>query len=190
MSPLNEAGYFLFNVIFDLITWLFLLRLLLQLVRADFYNPLSQFIVKTTAPILTPLRRLIPPVRQLDTASLVVLVLLGMAKFALTLYMANGILGHPLGLLVLSLGNLLSVTLTFYVVLIFILALLSWVAPYQHNPGISLLGQLTAPVLRPAQRIIPSLSGLDLSPLVTILALQLLQILIAKPIMQIGQTML
>ena len=190
MSPISEAGYFLFEVIFDLLTWLFLLRLLLQLARADFYNPISQFIVKATSPVITPLRRVIPPLGSLDTASVVILIALGVLKFATLQLLTVGALGNPLGLLVLGLGNLISVTLTFYLFVVFILVILSWIAPYQNNPAQILLSQLAAPILRRAQGIIPPISGLDLSPILVLVGIQLLQILLAKPVMQIGASML
>lgn len=178
---INNAGQFLVNTAFGLYILVVMLRFLLQLVRADFYNPLSQFIVKATRPVLHPMRRVIPGLAGVDTAALVLMLLLQMLQIALTLGMA----GHSLGLLallLLSVAELASMALKVFLFAIIIQVVISWVNPGAYNPVTSLLYSLTEPLLAPARRLIPPISGLDLSPLVVLVLLQLTSMLIIAPL--------
>lgn len=172
-SPLT----FLVSTLFSLYILLVMLRFLLQLVRADFYNPLSQFIVKVTDPVLHPLRRVIPGWRGLDLASLVLMLLLQVLAVFLVLKLA----GHPAApamIFVLALAKLVNLAFDVFIYAILIMVILSWVNPGTYNPVSSILHSLTEPVLRPLRNIIPTIGGLDLSPIAAMLGLQVLRMLV------------
>lgn len=176
----TDAGVFLIDTLFGLYILAVLLRFLLQLVRADFYNPIAHFLVVVTNPPLKPLRRVIPGWYGVDLASLLLLVLL---ELAYQLLMAS-LLNQPLQpgvLLVRGLFHLLNMTLNVYLFSILIVVILSWVNPYP-NALSQMLGRLTGPLLRPARRWLPPLGGLDLSPMLVIIAIVLIQM--ALPYLQ------
>lgn len=169
----TQAGVFLIGVIFSFYILLVMLRFLLQLVRADFYNPVSQFVVRLTTPPLRPLRRLIPGIAGVDVAALVLLLVLQLVELVLI----HSIMGqplHPWVLFVFALAELVRTALMIFIIAIIIQAVLSWVQPGAYNPFTSVLYQLTNPVLRPFRRIMPPVSGFDLSPMVALLVLYLL----------------
>ncbi|TVQ50173.1 MAG: YggT family protein [Gammaproteobacteria bacterium] len=179
---MNNALLFLVKTLLDLYILSFLLRLLLQWVRADFYNPLSQFIVRVTNPLVRPLRRVVPPLGGLDTATLLVILGLELAATALLLGLATG--GGPLPglatLLYLAVLRTVVLVLRLYFVAILISVILSWVGRDSRHPLVALLNSVVEPVLRPVRRILPSIGGLDLSPLIVLLLIQAL--LIAIPL--------
>ncbi len=182
------SAVFLINTVFGLYLFAVMLRLLLQWVRADFYNPISQFLVKITNPPLRPLRRIIPGWGGVDLASIVLLIVLQM----LEIFLANMALGRmmPLsGLLVTSLAELLNLLLNIFVIAILVQVVMSWISPGTYNPATVLLHRLTEPVLAPARRIIPPVSGVDLSPLVVLVVFQLIKFLLIAPLVDIGHRM-
>ncbi len=182
MDYFTNAGLFLLNVIFGLYIFAVLLRFLLQLVRADFYNPIAQFLVVITNPPLKPLRRVIPGMYGIDFASVVLLLLLELVFQTLLASLLN----QPLTvatLLVKGVFDLLHSILNIYLFGILIMVVLSWINPYP-NPVSQLLGRLTEPLLRPARRKIPPFSGIDLSPMLVIVALVLVQM--ALPYLERG----
>ncbi len=177
----SEAGAFLINVIFGFFILMVMLRFLLQWARADFYNPISQFIVKLSDPLLKPLRRVIPGLAGVDIAAIVLMLLLQYIAYLLIVAI-SGQAFHPLLLLILSITDLLKLLLYVFIFAIIISAVASWIAPGGYNPVLGLIQQLTAPIIRPIQRRMKPISGLDLSPLVALLLLNLL--LIAVPHIQ------
>lgn len=185
---IGSASIYLISTLFSFYLGLVMIRFLLQLVRADFHNPLSQFIVKVTNPPLRPLRRIIPGISGIDAASLV--LLLGLQALMLwLLHLATGRAIHVGGLLLLSLAELISLLLTIYLIAIIAQAILSWVGPQTYNPFSSLLHSLTEPILRPARRLLPPISGIDLSPILVIIFLQLMKILVVAPITDFGRSL-
>ena len=175
---LNTAAIYVLQTLGSLYLTLILLRFVLQLVRANFYNPLSQFIVKATQPLLKPLRRIIPSIFGLDMSSLVLAIIVQMILMALTLLLIAGTAGDPLLLL---LWSIIRVTALFLKILFFALiisVILSWVAPGSHNPGAELVNQICEPALAPFRRIVPNLGGLDISPILAFLVLKLLNMLV------------
>lgn len=177
----TQAGVFLIGVIFGFYILLVMLRFLLQLVRADFYNPLSQFVVKMTNPPLRMLRKMIPGVGGIDFAAVVLLLGLQILELVLT----RSILGHglhPWGLFVQALAQLISLAIMIYIVAILVQVVLSWVQPGNYNPITAVLYQLTEPVLRPFRRALPVISGIDLSPMVALIVLYL--VMMAVPFVQ------
>ena len=158
-----------------------LLRFLLQYVRADFYNPVSQLVVKTSDPPLRPLRRLIPGFGGIDAASLVLLWLLKTVELSLVLLL-RGSSFNPLGALFWALPELVALVINFYLFAILIQVIFSWINPGGYSPPLALLERLTAPLMRPARRLIPPMGGLDLSPMVVIIVLVLLEMLLLPPL--------
>ena len=172
-----NAIVYLVGTLIDLYISAVMLRLLLQWVRADFYNPVCQFLVKVTNPLLRPLRRLIPSLGRLDTAS--ILLMLGLEL--LSVWIATSIGSVPLGpggIVVFSLTKLLATLLMMYFFLIIVAAVLSWVAARARHPVIPLVFQLTEPVIRPIRRFIPPIAGIDLSPLFALIGIRFLLLLL------------
>lgn len=166
----NTLG-FVIQVLVGLYVLVLMLRLLLGWLRADFYNPLSQFIVKVTNPVVVPLRRIVPPIGRIDTATVILMVLIQMLGTSLVM-LVSGRPVYPYGVLVHTLIELVSLGFSVFIFAILIQAVLSWVNPGNYNPMTSVLHSLTGPVLRPFRRLIPPISGIDLSPLFAILALE------------------
>jgi YggT family protein len=168
---------FLISTLFSLYILAVMLRFLLGLVRADFYNPVSQFLVRITNPILMPLRKVIPSIGKLDISAVVLMIALQVLALTLIVLLRGG--GVPVGSVILiSLAQLVSLAINVFFFAIIIQVILSWVNPGTYNPVTSLLYSLTAPVLRPIQQLIPPISGIDLSPLFAIIGLQVLRMLI------------
>ncbi|WP_042147460.1 MULTISPECIES: YggT family protein [unclassified Pseudoalteromonas] len=170
-----NAFKFLIEIAFDLFLMVVLLRFWLQLAKADFYNPLSQFIVKATSPLVNPLRKVIPGFAGIDVASLVLGFLIAFAKVSVVMLMIYGT-WEPISALIGSGITLVkeAVKLVFWVLII--RAILSWVSQ-GNNPMEAVFHQLTEPMLRPIRKIIPPIGGLDLSVLVLIIGIQFIQIL-------------
>jgi YggT family protein len=169
---------FVLDVVFSLVVGAFLLRLLFQLVRADFRNPLAQAIVRITNPVVVPLRKILPPIGRVDTASVAAVVLAQMLRTGIVFALSAGA-APPLGtLLVISIVKLLDTTLLLFLIAIFIYVVLSWVSPDGYNPIARLLGSLVEPLLAPFRRALPSLGGLDLSPIVAILLISVLRMVL------------
>ena len=164
---------------------LFVFRLLAEAVRADFYNPICQFLYRTTNPVLTPLKRVIPNFRRINIAALLLAWLAEVAK-NLLLYLLIGLRAAVPGLLLLGLADLLDFLAIVYLLMIFAWALLSFVTLDARHPLTPLLGRIVDPVLRPLRRILPAPGGLDLSPAVAILAILVLRVLIVGPLLDLG----
>lgn len=173
---MNVSGAFLFLVttLFDIYISIVLARFILQMVRADFYNPISQFIVKATNPFLIPLRRIVPGYRGLDMASLVLFLIVVLIKLGLYVYVFHDASNVPIPqLLILVLRSIASTVINFFLFVIFVSAILSWVSAASggYNPFADILRQIAEPVLAPARKIIPPMGGLDISPMLVMLAL-------------------
>jgi YggT family protein len=178
LNPLE----FIINTLFGLYILVVMVRFLLQWVRADFYNPLSQFVVRVTNPALRPLRRIIPGWGGIDFAAVALMLALQLISLALILLLrGQGI--PPVTLIFWSLAELVSLAINVYIGAIFIQVIVSWVNPGTYNPAISLLHSLTEPLLRPARRLLPPVGGLDLSPLLVLIALQVVKMLAIPPLL-------
>ena len=168
---------FLIDTLLSIYIAIMLLRFLLQQTGADFYNPISQFVVKATQPLVKVTRRFIPSIRKVDTATLALVLVLIIIKLLILFSIA----GHPINsiqLLVRGLHDLISLTFDIFIIALFVQAILSWLNPDPYNPVNTLLRGLTAPVLRPIQRVIPPIGGIDLSTLVGIIGLMFLKRLV------------
>lgn len=175
-TPVNAFTY-LIGTLIDLYITAVLLRLLLQWVRADFYNPVSQFLVKVTNPALRPLRRVIPSIGRLDTAAVVLMLVLEIIGVWIVSRIASTPLG-PAQVVLFSLTKLAMTLLMTYFFLIIASVLMSWLGQGIRHPAIPLLYQLTEPVLRPFRRVIPPIAGIDLSPLFALIAIRFLILLL------------
>jgi YggT family protein len=183
MGLLVQIAVLLIETAFSVYIGFVWLRFVLQLVRGDFYNPFSQFIVKVTNPLLKPLRRVVPSLAGMDTASLVLIVLLEMIEVTLFgLLLSGGHLVPPIPLVLLSVFLLLKAALRFYLVGIFIYVLLGWVAPGNYSPGIMLVQQVFAPAIAPFRRLMPDTGGLDFSPMVAGLCLIIFGMILDKAV--------
>ncbi len=178
MDPLNQAALYVLQTLGSLYLMIVLLRFILQLVRADFYNPLSQFVVRATQPLLKPLRRIIPSVAGLDIASLVLALLVQLVLSALTMLLVYGTTGSPVQLLTWSLIGITALFINIFFYALIISVILSWVAQGSHNPAAMLVNQLCEPLLMPFRRLLPNLGGLDLSPIFAFMAIKLLDMLV------------
>ena len=178
MIGLNTAAVYVLQTLGSLYLLIVLMRFVLQLVRANFYNPLCQFVVKATQPLLKPLRRIIPSLFGLDMSSLVLAILVQLALMALTLLLTYGTTGNPLQLLIWSIIGVTALFLKIFFFAMIISVILSWVAPGSHNPGAELVNQICEPALAPFRKILPNLGGLDLSPIFAFLALKLIDMLV------------
>ena len=185
----TNAATFLIHTLFGLYILVVMLRFLFQVVRADFYNPVSQFVVKATNPPLVPLRRIVPGFAGVDLSAVVLMLILQFIE----LWLIFKVLGQPgslAGLAALSVAELLNIALNVFFFAILIQVILSWVNPGVYNPMTSLLHSLTEPILRPARRLIPPISGLDLSPIAAIIALKLLEYLFIHPVRDLARSLL
>lgn len=175
MSGFAEALIYIVQTLGSLYLLIVLLRFILQLVRADFYNPLSQFILKATQPLLKPLRRVIPGFGGLDLASLVLALLVQLLLMVVVILIAGANpLSVGLQLLVWAVIALTSLFLKIFFFAMIISVILSWVAPGSYNPGAQLVNQICEPLLAPFRKLIPNLGGLDISPIFAFIALNLL----------------
>jgi len=177
----GNAGQFLIDTLFGLYILTFMLRFLFQWARADFYNPVSQFLVKVTNPLLVPVRRLIPGLFGLDMAALLIMFLLGFLKLVLMMLVTGGSI-LPATFAIYTVAELLQLAIYIFIFTLIVQAIISWINPHSYNPVTALLYSLNQPLLRPAQRILPDLGGLDLSPLLVLIVLQLLLMLLVAPL--------
>ena len=168
---------FLVTTLFSLYILAVMLRFLLGAVRADFYNPVSQFLVRITNPLLLPMRKVIPSLGRYDSASLLLMLLLQFISLGLVVLLRD-ISVSVVTLLIVAVGELVMLAINVFMFSIVIQVILSWVNPGNYNPVTALLYSITNPIMRPLQRLIPPISGIDLSPLVAIIGLQVLRMLI------------
>lgn len=178
MNGLNTAALYVVQTLGSLYLLIVLLRFILQLIRADFYNPISQFIVSATQPLLRPLRRVIPGFAGVDFASLVLALLVQGVLMALIIKLLGAALPPLLQLLAWALVGITALFIKVFFFALIISVILSWVAPRSRNPAALLVYQLSEPVLAPIRRFLPALGGLDLSPIFAFIALNLLDMLV------------
>lgn len=183
MSGLTEAIIYIIQTLGQLYLMVALLRFILQLVRADFYNPLCQFTVKATQPFLAPLRRLIPSVAGIDLAGLVFVLIVQVLLMTLILSLLGmfnlAALPYVLAWSALAVAGLF---LKIFFFALIISVILSWVAPGSHNPGAQLTQQICEPMLAPIRKILPDLGGLDLSPIFAFISINLIERFVLTPL--------
>jgi YggT family protein len=168
---------FLISTLFSLYILAVMLRFLLGTVRADFYNPISQFLVRITNPLLIPLRKVIPSIGKFDSAAMLLMIVLQLAAITLILLLRGEGISSAI-LIIATLATLVSLLIDVFLFAIIVEVIISWMNPGSYNPVSSLLHSLTSPVLRPIRHLIPPIAGIDLAPLFAIIGLQVLRMLV------------
>ncbi len=183
MQYLQNATIYLTQALLAIVLYVVLLRFWMQWVRADFRNEVGQFIISTTNPVVIPLRRIIPSIKTVDTATLFLAYIVALIKLLALVAISNS--GIPWSayfpaLLVVAIGALLEACIYLFMAAIFISFIVSWVAPHSYHPVLSVVRSISEPLLAPARKLIPTIGGLDLSPMLVILFLNVsLQLLVA-----------
>ncbi len=184
----SDPMAFLVSTVIGLYILAIMLRFLLQAVGANFYNPLSQMLVKITHPVLGPVRRVIPSLGRYDTASIAVMLVL---QF-LALWLAFRIQGQgvPVGpLAVISVWELVNLLLNVFLFAIIIRVVVSWINPASYHPALELIDNITRPVMAPVQRLLPNTGGLDFSPMIVLVGIWFLKMLLRPIFMDLARTM-
>lgn len=184
MQTLAQIAIYIINTIGTLYLGLVLLRFLCQLVRADYYNPISKSLVKLTNPLLVPLRKVVPGFFGIDLAAILLALILQALLLQVLLLLYGVGLVNPAALLAWSFVSLLGLIVSIYYFGMFIIIIASWIAPHSYNPALSLLQQIIDPLLAPLRKIIPPLGMLDLSPMIFIMILQIVRSFIIPAIAQ------
>lgn len=180
MHYAGNAFAFLINALVGLYLVAIMLRVVLQAVRADFYNPICLFLVRVTNPAIKPLRRIIPGFMGIDMAGVVLLLVVQTLELLVISWIAGPVLHFP-GILLLAVAELLRLLAYLYIFAIVAFALLSWVNPDPANPVVPLLWRLTNPILAPARQLLPSMGGIDISPMLVIILMLFLVRLLLDP---------
>ena len=180
---IRAALLFLINTLFDLYLFVLIVRIILIYVRSNYFDPVTQFITKLTDFIIKPIRRYIPNIRNIETASIVLALVLEIIKFLLISIFSFGF-PNILGLIILAIGDLIKITLETFFYAILFQAILSWLQPAAAINRT--LMQFTSPIMRPFLRLIPPIGGVDISPIPALILLQLLIIVVVNPIMALG----
>ena len=173
------------QIIFGILIFLVLARFILQTVRADFYNPISQMFIKVTDPMLRPLRRIIPGLFGIDMAAIVLLMILQCVELLLTHLIIGIGLHNPGMFLVEAIGTLISHAAQLYMICIFIIVIASWIAPGSPHPLVNIAYQIANPILRPARRILPTAGGIDFSPILALIFVFFIMFVVAAPLIDL-----
>lgn len=176
MGAANEITLYLVQTVLSLFLIAVILRFILQLVRADFYNPISQFLVKITNPALIPIRKVIPGLGGLDLAAIVLALLVQLIAIAAAISLAGYKLPAVGMMLVWAALSLVGVLVNIYFFALLAMIILSWVAPGGNNPVLFLLHQITEPVMAPVRKMLPAMGGLDFSPILLFILINIIQI--------------
>lgn len=186
MDPFTQIALLLINTAVSIYMLLVWLRFLLQMAGADFYNPMSQFVVRATSPVLHPLRRLVPSVFGLDTAALVLIFLLKLLQLSAVAYLTAQAV-TPVQLVVTSVFMLLLAAADFFFWIILGMVILSWVAMASNgvSPALMPLLQISELILAPCRRLLPDMGGFDLSPIIAFLLIKVFEILVGAAYPQV-----
>jgi YggT family protein len=169
----------IFNLVVDTLSSLYLMlilmRFILQLSRADFYNPISQLVVKATNPLLIPVRRLIPGIAGIDVASLVLAWIFQTLVLGLKMLVLGFSLSDPIGIVLMSAVLVLGMLIKIYFWSLLIMIVASWIAPGSSHPALLMINQIVEPLMKPFRNLLPAMGGLDLSPIFVFIVLQVLE---------------
>ena len=179
-QALNSLLAFLTTIIFECYIIIVLFRFLLQLFGTDYYNPISQWVLRLTSWTVSPLQRFIPSYHQISFAALIIAVLLESAKIATLLLLSNQFFPHIPGTLLWACADLLNYAVHIFIYAIFGQVILSWIRPAGAYTIMQILDRLTAPILR------PNFGGLDLSPIPAIILLKLITTFAILPLQTLG----
>ena len=188
-SYLSDAVLYLINTIFSLYILLVALRFLLQMVRADARSPVSQFLLAATNPPLRPLRRIIPGYAGVDWSCIILMLALQAIELFLVSLIGFGVFLALPGLILLSAAELLKLIIYIFMFVIFVQVILSWISPRTYNSVTALVYQLSEPLLQPARRLLPATHGMDFSPILVFILLQLSLMLLVRPLADLGRAL-
>jgi len=181
---MNTIIFSLVSLIFNLYIWALLLRILLQIIRADYFNPLSQIVIKLTDKPCKILERIIPRHSEIDTAAVGLAVLVAILKLIVLISISDASL-TILGVVTGAFCVLLSALLNLYFYLIILVVIASWIATPGYNPLLNVLHKLTAPILNLARRVIPPIAGIDFSPMVVLLLIKIVDLFVLLPMLRL-----
>ena len=174
------------QLIFGFLIFLVLGRFILQAVRADFYNPISQMFIRITDPLLRPLRRVIPGLFGIDMAAIILLLILQGVELVVMHLIRGMSLHNPVLFLLEMVGSLISHAAMLFQICIIIVVISSWISPAAyHHPLVRVASQISAPLLRPARKILPPIGGMDLSPILALIFVFAIMFLVAAPLIDL-----
>ena len=176
MAALNEIARYLLETAASFYLILTVLRGMLQLARADFYNPISQFVVRATNPPLRVIHRVIPSAGRFDPAVLILAVLVQVLAIVAKLTLSGFSLPDITSLLIWSVLGVVGLIINTYLIALVVMIVISWVAPGTRHPAVLLTYQITEPIMSPVRSMLPSMGGLDFSPIVIFIAINMIQI--------------
>jgi len=186
MNAMNHVLIYLIQTVLSLYLIAMLLRFLLQLERADFYNPISQFIVKITNPLVVPLRKIVRGYGSVDFASLLLALILQIVGIAAVFLLSLGGIPAPSVLLMGGLLGIAALLVQIYFFALLAVIILSWVAQGSHHPAIFILYQITEPVMAPVRKLLPPMGGLDFSPILVFVLINIVQIVLQHMAAAVG----
>lgn len=186
ISAINQTVLFLVQTVFNLYMMVLLIRILLEWMGANYYNPIVQLLLKFTDPLIKPISRYIRLYKRFNMAGLCILFLIGIIKLYITVLLQTGALANVLGIFIWTLGELINLSINIFFYALLIQAILSWISPHNQHPAIELLYLLTTPILTRVRQFIPPIAGFDLSLLVTMIGLQAIAILFVQFITSYG----
>ncbi len=189
MGYLLQFTNLVVQILFGILIFFVLARFILQLVRADFYNPISQMFIKVTNPMLKPLRTFIPGFLGLDVAAIVLLLILQCTELVLTHLIAGYGLHNPIMFSIEAIGLLIQHAAQLYMICIIVIVVMSWVNPgaFQH-PLAQIAMQITNPLMQPLRKMLPTQSGIDFSPILALIIIFAVMFLVAAPLIDLPHT--
>ncbi|MFT7287685.1 MAG: YggT family protein [Halieaceae bacterium] len=186
MNAINEVGLYLSQTIIGIYLLMVLMRFILQVSLADFYNPISQFLVRATNPLVVPLRRLIPVRGRLDLASLLLAIIIQLLGITVLFFLSGQSLPAVSLLLAWSVIAIFGLLVKIYFFALLGMIILSWIAPGSGNPAAALMHQITEPVMAPFRRLLPAMGGMDFSPILLFILINVLQIVLRNFALGLG----
>lgn len=194
MSYLHNALLFSIQSVFGIYISIVLFRFMLQIARANFYNPISQAIIKVTNPLLVPLRKVIPGFAGIDCAALVLMILLKALELRLIMFVQGFTVPPSLvsisGLFIWSAAELIDLSLIILLYGVIIRVICSWLQPRKAAPALDLIVNLTEPLFAPVNRFMPTLGGLDFSPIIVMFFIVQVRILITDYFIPFGKSII
>ena len=181
MSHITNTSLYLTHTLFNFALCIVLLRFWMQWVRAGFRNPVGQFVISVTNPAVIPLRKILPSISSLDTATVCLALVIAIGKIAILILLSGGAVAIVSSFLY-AVGDVIKFSIYLFFGAIFIQIITSWVNPYSGHPIISLASSLAEPLMAPARKLIPPIGGLDLSPILVFIFLRVSLMLIVAPL--------
>ena len=177
-----NASVFLAQTFFGLYLILVLVRFLMQVSRADYYNPICQVVVRLTDPAIKPFNKVLPRILGIDFATLIVALLVQVVAISLVMLLTDNLIFHPTYIGWAMVG-LASMILDIYFFALIAMVIASWIAPYSNHPAMSLIIQLTDPICKPARKLLPPMGGLDFSIILVFVVITLIDtFLVIQPL--------